>query len=224
MTRPIPSRQLRVLLWNVYVHHDAKHVRKVLTKLVERNGIDVVILSEAAHCFSVLDDIPGFTRYQAKPNGAAGRLLNEDGNTAILVRNTIPVLKSKPVRMHVPFKGAKAGLPHEPRVYHRVTIQIAEDKWRILGDHFPTKRWNAKAVAESKTFVRKFLSRSKGVPTIAAGDKNMSAADLRRATNSRVAGYKIDLAAFVNCSLVEARPLKKFRSDHHAVLAVFEKR
>jgi hypothetical protein len=216
---------LKLLLWNVYTGQQPVDVKRELIKMLSRHHPEVVVLSEAARAHGVLDDIPNYRRIQAQPNGAPGRLMDEDGDIAILVRLDVAVLAQHPMRMSQPWTGPIHGRGHEARVFHAVTIKDQGVRWRILGDHLPTGgvngRRNGKAVREGVAAIRAWMRRFASLPTIAAGDQNLGKNTLRTQLDAPVAGDGVDLAAYRNCKHVSTLDLGHHGSDHPATLLTF---
>lgn len=223
--RPIRYAKLDVLLWNVYVGQKPTAVLAELKQMTAKHEPEIIVLSEAARSFNVLDDLPHYRRVQVKPDGATGRKVDEDGDVAILVRRDVALLRQRPIRMAQPWTGPKHGLPHEPRVYHAVLIKDQGVRWRILGGHWPTpSAKNTKAITETTTRVRRWMRLTgRKYPVIAAGDLNMLFRAVQTRLDARVGGNGVDLGAYLYCELVGKVNLGRHGSDHDAILLTFRK-
>lgn len=137
-------RDVRVLLWNVWVGQHPGSVRRSLRRLTRKHRPDVVVLNEAYRCGHVLQKIPGYSVYQG-PN------VGEGADVAVLVADRYKVRKSRALKMRETWTVVSKGRRKSPREYRIVRVKLDHALvLPILGIHGPTDNpINAAAVDES---------------------------------------------------------------------------
>lgn len=208
---------IRTIYWNVYIKHNKDHVLKELKNMASEYQPELFGLAEARGIYTVTDDVPGYNRVQLKPQPGAA---DENANIAVLVRNDVEVISKRPMRMRMRFRGPKAGINREPRIYWNLKIRVEGQVWRVSVGHWPF----GPAKQETKKRIKKWFGRSL-LPSTHIADVNTRPAELTKmlkGTKIRHKGIGIDRALYKNCSAT-VKGLGKRGSDHTAVLFTFWK-
>src|SRR5262249_39150862 len=125
------------------------------TRWARNHNPDVFCLSEARTHQTALAEVPGYTVFQSEPVRSGGPIVNDQGDSAILVRDDLgPVLREPGASMLL--KGVVFGhnRTHTPRQYQGVDLKKGGKKFRIRASHFPTHGFdggNKRAFLESAT-------------------------------------------------------------------------
>lgn len=219
------TADLEVLSWNVYSGTSPARVRAELGDMIHEENPDVIFLYEGVNLYGHLTGL-GYRVFQLKPKSQQKGSVSNNGNIVGMVRNGLKVRKSFLLRMKERWFGPKHGLPQDPRVYRSLKVSKKGIVFKTGGFHLP---FGKEARAESVAAVKKFFAVTrKGRPVIAAGDWQTNEADtykhIARPVHASVTGDGVDLAIYMNCTLVEEKNLGKRSSDHPAMLWRFRAR
>lgn len=210
---------IRTIYWNVYIKHNKEHVLKQLKDMADEYSPELLGLGEARGIYSINDDVPGYNRIQLPPQPGSA---DENADTAILVRKDVEVLSKRPMRMRVRFRGPKAGINREPRIYWIVRIRVEGRVWRVSVGHWPF----GPAKQETKRRIKKWFGKTPPTQSsVHIADVNTRPEELTRmlkGSGIRHKGIGIDRALYKNCSAT-VKGLGKRGSDHPAVLFTFTK-
>lgn len=146
-------RDVRALLWNVWVGQHPGSVRRSLRRLTRKHKPDVVVLNEAYRCGHVLQKIPGYSVFQG-PN------VGEGADVAVLAANRHEVRRTRVLKMAETWTVVSKARLKSPREYRAVRVKLHRDLvLPVLGIHGPTQHAiNAAAVDESSRRVVRWAS------------------------------------------------------------------
>lgn len=224
---------LDILAWNVKNNRQPDVVGAHLRQLLAQTGPMLAGLYEGRQYDKVIDRVAremGYAAVQLDPQRLTEaqrkrKVQEERANVAVLIRRDLidaagarPVVK--PWFMHEQFTGAKAGLPHLPRVYLRLGITIDGERWRTGFAHWPTEHGNRAAVAETYRRTSVFLRNAThdGHPAVVVGDLNQPVPGLALRFPTVVKGKHVDHLLGSPMVKGEARVLGRHGSDHNAIL------
>lgn len=211
---------MKIIYWNVYVNHDPKAVKSAIVLMINQHRPEFFALGEAKNQYDVLHHIEGYYPLQLIPGKGAG---DEEGDTAFLVRKDIKLDRHWIIRMLESWRGPKAGIPHDPRVYQALKVKYNGTAWKISAGHWPF----GKAKTETMNRIRKFfMSSDINTCLVHVGDLNTSAVDtgkFAKSINAKTIGFGIDRAIFKNCIAQAPMNLGHHGSDHPAILYRFHK-
>lgn len=210
---------MTLLIWNPWVGNSPRRVRRAVNGWARRHNPDVIVISEARPFYGTLRRIPGYRVFQERPAPKGSGIVDDRGDTAILVRDGIPVRRRRVVRMGVRWRVFSHNRTHTPRRYETIKVEVDGQWWSVRGSHYPTNGFdggNRRAFLES-------AARSKAwalicrTPTVDAGDLNESAYRLRKffGRGFKIRGHRIDLIITRRVRRIEHRMLAKRGSDSH---------
>ncbi|MEV5001929.1 hypothetical protein [Nocardioides sp. LML1-1-1.1] len=238
MTRPVVRRwEYDRLAFNLQAGNDSDDVERNLRALIAAAAAilghhpHIIVLSEARPYAGLIARVArdlGYERFQARPRQLSARqrrrkVQEEDANLATLVRLDVGTVTARRWRMRRTWRGPINGWPHLPRLYWQIVLAIpGAGVWRDAAMHAPTPKpvGNARAVNESISKLGRYLRAGKATPSVAGGDLNAGAAELReRLPDLRVvAGHGADNVVTNQLVESEVHVLGKYGSNHHAVL------
>lgn len=139
------GRDVRVLLWNVWIGQHPGSVRRSVRRLTRKHRPDVVVLNEAYRCGHVLHGIKGYDVVQ-------GANVGEGADVAVLVADRHKVRRSRALRMREAWTVVSKQRVKSGREYRAVRVELdCGLVVPVLGIHLPTDNAiNATAVDESK--------------------------------------------------------------------------
>lgn len=221
---------MKALVWNCWVGN--KRVGLSLRNWIKQHNPDVIFLSEARTHRKALSNIKGYALYQAKPvKKAKSGLVNDRGDSAILVRKDLVVQRARIARARLTWLVRSHNRRHTPREAQIVVLNIDGRKWRLRADHFPTGGFdsvNGEAFRDNAKRARRWLNLGKRKRTVSviAGDLNEKAPRIKAffgRKDREIAGEGIDLTIVQHGHVTEYKTLGKGGSDaHHAHLLTIE--
>lgn len=210
---------IRMIYWNVYILHNKQDVRQELKEMAKEYQPEIIGLGEARGIYSITDDIPGYKRFQLPPQKGAG---DENADTGVLVREDVEILSKRPMRMRVGFRGPKAGIKREPRIYWSLRVRVEGRVWRVSVGHWPF----GPAKQETKRRIKRWFGRTPVTQSaVHIADVNTRPAELTKmlkGTRIHHKGIGIDRGLYKYASAT-VKSLGKHGSDHPAVLFTFSK-
>lgn len=226
-----PPAQLTVLGWNAHITNTDANVTDALNGWIDEHDPDVIFVSEARTHRDALKQIAGYKLYQQPMAPNIGPVVNDQGDSAILVRdNLVPHVKHHSLaKMRLKWVVARGHKVHTPREYEKVTLKKAGTKFRTKSSHFPTNGFkgnNRPAFLESALRAKAWAKAGLGAVSVDVGDFNENKAAMADWFGKRfkVAGRGIDLAIVHRAAKVEHTLLDKGGSDHYAQLYVITAR
>lgn len=214
--------QQTILHWNVYMANEPERVADFLRRVLVAYQPQVVILNEAMRhhaAIRVAAKSCGYTFHgeAPRPRRKGADVMPEHGNTVALVHRDVHLdwFSTRPMRLRWTVWSHRQ--VHAPRRHIRLVFHSGRNRrWRITGDHWPTKG-NTAAQAESAAFTARALVRGPRTVAVSVGDKNTPLATLRKRFPGMVRGKAPD-AGLVTGGTITYQELGKGGSDHHAGL------
>lgn len=218
------KRPITILQWNCYVGNSVKRARWALKAWIRLFKPDVIVLSEARKFRHMLANIPGYQLFQeqGEPKARHG-VVNDAGDTAVLVRADHGVTRARYARMRLKWRVLSHNRTHSAKRYPVLTILFSwGQRAKVRGSHWPTHGFsgpNKAAFLESAARSKAWALTSR-MPTLDIGDLNETIARLARWFGRRfkVAGHHIDALVACRVRKIEHRRLTKGGGDHYANL------
>lgn len=202
---------MKVLYWNVYVGHHVDDVLREVRGMIKSYHPEVVGLGECMRVSPHLDKIPGYTAYTL-PEKTPG-----SSDTAVLVRNDVPLKRWRWLEMYRWWKGPKHGKVQGPKRYWSGRFKVNGRVLRLSIGHWPFND----AVNETEDRIAQWFQRTIPLRKSAhLGDLNMGPDETGRYVKrfrGKHTGHGVDRCLYKNMK-VTFRPLGKHGSDHEAVL------
>lgn len=174
MTRPVQHTvPVEVLAANI----ESRRRSPELRALVRQHKPDLVVVEQAFRARRFLRKLArghGYVHHQYPKTPGA-----EWTGIAVLVRNNVDIVRTKPLVMDREWTGPKAGKRHDPRVYPTLVLRKHGVTFRAVGIHFPTRN-QPFAQAESATEIVQYVRAHDNSPVILAGDWNMIERELQK--------------------------------------------
>lgn len=227
---PPPPPELVVIGWNAHVTNTADNVDGALTAWQKAHNPDVFCISEARTHHAVIATWckeHGYTQQQQRRAANIGKVVNDQGDSAILIRNDLmPHVKRQWLaKMLIKWVVLRHNLIHTPREYENAKLRKSGVVWRVRSSHFPTHGLhgvNRPAFLESASRSKAWLLAGLRAVSLDVGDMNESRAALADWYGKRfkVVGSGIDMVVARRAASIDHTELDKGGSDHHAQLYV----
>lgn len=215
---------IKIVGWNCYVGNTAAKVEDALTRWAVGHGVDVFCLSEARTHEQAIAQFckkHGFLQFQAPVQPDQGGVVNESGDSAILVRDVYAkdIGHDRVATMTKLWRVLSHNKTHTPRQSQIVVLRLSR-KVRIRADHFPTlgfKGPNKSAFLEAATRTKAWMLAGVGAVSLSVGDLNDTLAAIAQFFGKRflVTGSGIDLLVGRGVKNVDHSQLDKGGSDVH---------
>lgn len=215
---------LDVIGWNCYVANSDARVLHTLARWAKMYRPDVFALSEARTHHHALSLVPGYTLFQERPTRWHGGIVDDTGDTAILVRDDLlpHVKRHRVATMLRRWMVQRYRRWHTPRRDEVVILKVRGRRWRVRASHPATGGLdgaNRRAFREQMRKIRRWAvvaSRPRTV-SIDVGDLNERKRPLMRFLGRFfiIVGQGIDLLIAFHAKRVRHWRLSKGGSDHH---------
>lgn len=231
--KPKPPRKpddFVIVGWNCYVANNFVDVKNALSAWATAHDPDAFALQEARTHRVALQAFcsdHGYKLYQEKPKPGKGAVVNDNGDSAWLLRNdhVKHVDRARFAKMKLRWKVTDPKHPHThtPRHSGVLVLHHRGREFGLRDDHAPThgpKGPNRAAFREFYVRAKAWLLLGVKQPRLSVGDWNATVATMAQAFGKRytVTGSGIDMMIARNVKHVAHEQLDKGGSDHHAQL------
>lgn len=209
---------VEVVSWNARVDNNT---RRGITAIAQGIGPHVIGTTEVARRSDAELSHAGYRLYRHSMKRAKVRgRTPEWRNSAVLVRRDVEVLRITWKVERTPWRGPKAGVRHDPRVWPELVIRVDGKILKVAPAlHFPFGDAQDDMARNVARWMRRTLPRR---AVLAVGDVNMKFSGWKRRVCSPVRavairGYGVDHGAVKRVKAASVTRFPRYGSDHFAM-------